>query len=172
MAYQLLQMAAVGSAHGMRREVRSLREAIVLLGSQRIRSWLSCLLMSQHGSTTEDELVSTLTRARTCELVAEQICPAHSDLAFTAGMISSFEAMLGMRLGDILGSLALDDELRAAACGEDTEVGRIVADVTDYQGGLSGAGRGGSRCGVSDMALHSAAIAALSWALDVARAVA
>ena len=171
MAYQLLQMAAVGAAHGMRREVRSLREAIVLLGSQRIRSWLSCLVVSHSGTTTEGELVSTLTRARTCELVAEQLCPARSDLAFTAGMISSFDAMLGMRLDDVLASLGLDDELRAAACGEDSEVGRIVADVVERQGGLAPAGRGGSRCGASDMALHAASLAALGWALDVARAV-
>ncbi|MHB1784125.1 MAG: EAL and HDOD domain-containing protein [Acidimicrobiales bacterium] len=171
MAYQLLQMAAVGAAHGMRREVRSLREAIVLLGTQRIRSWLSCLVMSHGGTTTEDELVSTLTRARTCELVAEQLCPARSDLAFTAGMISSFDAMLGVRLEDLLGSLALDDELRAAASGEDSEVGRIVTDVIERQGGLSPSGRGGSRCGASEMALHAAALAALGWALDVARAV-
>ncbi|MHB1975195.1 MAG: EAL and HDOD domain-containing protein [Acidimicrobiales bacterium] len=171
MAYQLLQMAAVGAAHGMRREVRSLREAIVLLGSQRIRSWLSCLLLSHSGTTTEVELVATLARARTCELVATQLCPARSDLAFTAGMISSFDAMLGVNLGDVLDSLSLDDELRAAACGEDTEVGRIVADVIERQGGLDVTGRGGSRCGASDMALHAASITALGWALDVARAV-
>ena len=171
MAYQLLQMAAVGAAHGMRREVRSLREAIVLLGAQRIRSWLSCLMMSRDGPTTEDELVATLARARTCELVAEQLCPTRSELAFTAGMISSFDAMLGVRLEDVLGSLALDDELRAAASGGDNEVGRIVADVVERQGGISPSGRGGSRCGASEMALHAAALAALGWALDVARAV-
>lgn len=166
MVYQLLQMASVGAYHGMRREVRSLREALVLLGWQRIQSWLSFLIVTSRGQTSEEELVTTLTRARMCELVALQCCPRASDLAFTAGMVSAFDILLDMRIEDVLATLPVDEELRRAVLGEDTPVGRIVADVVDCQHGHSGTA---GRSGMSEVALHGASIEALSWALEVAR---
>lgn len=165
MAYQLLQMASVGTNHGMRREVRSIREALVLLGWQRIQSWLSFLLATQSGVTTEEEVVTTLTRARMCELLAEQVCPAKTDLAFTAGMISAFDRLLDVRLDEVLESVAAAGELREAVLGGETPVGRIVADVIGCQGGAAEL----PLSGVSGVALHAASIAALGWALDVVR---
>ncbi len=166
MVYQLLQMASVGAYHGMRREVRSLREALVLLGWQRIQSWLSFLVVTSRGQTSEEELVTTLTRARMCELVARRCCPQLGDLAFTAGMVSAFDILLDMRIDDVLATLPVDEELRRAVLGEDTPVGRIVADVVDCQRGHPGAA---GRSGINEVALHGASIEALSWALEVAR---
>lgn len=164
MVYQLLQMAAIGSYHGMRREVTSVRQALVLLGWQRVQSWLSFLLATADGRANEEEVLTILVRARMCELLAQQLDPVEAELAFTAGMISAFDRMVDLDLEEILAQLTCDGSLRDAVCQARTPVGDIVADVIACQeGGTTG------RTGLSDVALHAASVDALSWALDIVR---
>ena len=40
---QLLQVASIGASRGMQRNVRSVREALVLLGSRQLQSWISLI---------------------------------------------------------------------------------------------------------------------------------
>lgn len=165
MAYQLLQMAGVGADHGFRRRVRTLREALVIVGWRQLQSWISFLLMTHKGETSEEEVVTTLTRARMCELLAGVLDPRLAGFAFTAGMLSAFDLLLGMRIEEVLISLPLDDELHDAVLGKDTsEVGKIVADVTDYQLGRP---EQAVRSELDQKVLHGASIKALAWAVDV-----
>ncbi len=166
MAYQLLQMAGVGADHGFRRRVQTLREALVIVGWRQLQSWIGFLLLTSKGETSEEEVVTALARARMSELLALEICPHLSGLAFAAGLVSSFDLLLGMRLEEILISLPLDAELHDAVLAKDTEVGRIVGDVIDSQlGNLDKA----VRAGLSEHMLLRASIKALGWALDVSR---
>jgi EAL and modified HD-GYP domain-containing signal transduction protein len=166
MAYQLLQMAGVGADHGFRRRVQTLREALVIVGWRQLQSWIGFLILTNKGETSEEEVVTTLTRARMAELLAGETCPHLSGLAFAAGMLSAFDLLLGVRLEEVLISLPLDAELQDAILAKDTEVGRIVGDVIDCQLGNTEAA---TRSSLSDGTLHKASIKALSWALEVSR---
>jgi len=163
MAYQLLQIAGVGADNGFRRPVRSIREALVLLGWRHLQSWITFLIETRRGSTTDGEAITTLTRARMCELLAQRSCPEQSDVAFAAGMLSAFDLLLEMPLDDVLAALPLDEALRDAVARRDTPVGRIVADVVDCQLGRSASA---TRAGFSDETLSATAIDALRWAID------
>ncbi len=166
LAYQLLQIAGVGADNGFRRPVRSIREALVLLGWRHLQSWITFLLETRRGSTTDDEAITTLTRARMCELLAQRSYPALADVAFAAGMLSAFDMLLDMPLDDVLATLPLDEVLRDAVARADTPVGRIVADVVDCQHGRS---QDATRSGFSEVTLSGAAIAALRWAIDASK---
>jgi len=163
MAYQLLQIAGVGADNGFRRPVRSIREALVLLGWRHLQSWITFLIETRRGSTTDGEAITTLTRARMCELLAQRSCPEQSDVAFAAGMLSAFDLLLEMPLDDVLAALPLDEALRDAVARRDTPVGRIVAVVVDCELGRSASA---SRAGFSDETLSATAIDALRWAID------
>lgn len=166
MAYQLLQMAGVGADHGFRRRVQTLREALVIVGWRQLQSWIGFLLLTNRGETSEEEVVTALSRARMAELLALEISPHLSGLAFAAGLLSSFDLLLGMRLEEILISLPLDAELHDAVLAKDTEVGRIVGDVIDCQ---LGSPDKAVRAGIGEHVLHRSSIKALGWALDVSR---
>ncbi len=166
MAYQLLQMAGVGADHGFRRRVQTLREALVIVGWRQLQSWIGFLLLTNRGETSEEEVVTALSRARMAELLALEISPHLSGLAFAAGLLSSFDLLLGMRLEDVLISLPLDAELHDAVLAKDTEVGRIVGDVIDCQ---LGSPDKAVRAGIGEHVLHRSSIKALGWALDVSR---
>jgi len=166
MAYQLLQMAGVGADHGFRRRVQTLREALVIVGWRQLQSWIGFLILTNKGETSEEEVVTTLTRARMTELLALEMYPHLSGLAFAAGMLSAFDLLLGVRLEEVLISLPLDAELHDAVLGKDTEVGRVVADVIDCQLGRP---EEATRCALDEQVLHRASIKALGWALEVSR---
>lgn len=166
MTYQLLQMAGIGADHGFRRRVQTLREALVIVGWRQLQSWIGFLILTNKGETSEEEVITTLTRARMTELLAQETYPQLTGLAFAAGMLSAFDLLLGMRLEEVLISLPLDAELQDAVLAKDTEIGRIVGDVIDCQLGKP---EEALRTGLDEQVLHKASIKALSWALEVSR---
>ena len=99
---QLLQVASIGASRGMQRSVRSVREALVLLGSRQLQSWISLILVAGGGGASQEQLTFALTRARMCELLAKSVDVSMAEMAFCAGMISSFDLLLGVSLDEIL----------------------------------------------------------------------
>ncbi|HXW33800.1 MAG TPA: EAL domain-containing protein [Acidimicrobiales bacterium] len=164
MAHQLLQIAGIGAAGGLRRTVRTLREALVLVGWRRLQSWVALLLMTDKGQASEEEMVTALVRARMSEMLAERISPDLSAVAFTAGMLSSLDVLLSVPIEEVLGSLPLDADLKVAALRGDTELGRIVADVADYQLGRAD---DAVRSGAGEERLQIASLRALTWAVEM-----
>jgi len=161
---QLLQLAGVGAAGGMRRTVQTVREALVLVGWRRLQSWLSLLLIGGKGQASEEELTTALTRARACELVAQSVDESSAPMAFTAGLVSSFDVLLGVALEDVLDELPLDEDLRRAIVQEEGPLGRLVADVKDVQVGRL---HEAVRSGFDDSILSSAALQGLMWAVEM-----
>jgi c-di-GMP-related signal transduction protein len=175
LALQLLQLASVGARSGTRREVRTIRDALVLVGARRLQSWVALLLLTQPGLTRIEDVVVALSRARMAELLATRLSPWLAGLAFTAGMVSSFDLLLGISAQDVLLALPLSDDLREAAFGDTSVVGRLVRDVIDYQNGpdyrnpTDGEGDPGAgirRSGLPDREFYSASMRALTWAVE------
>ena len=127
MMLQLLQMAGAGGLAGTRRRVRNVREAFVLIGSRRLQSWIALLVMVDRRTTSTDDVATALTRAKMSEVLALQLEAGRSSLAFTAGMLSAIDVLMGMPTEHILITLSLDDELQDAAFGEQSATGRLVA---------------------------------------------
>jgi c-di-GMP-related signal transduction protein len=169
MTLQLLQLASVGAAKGMRRTVRTLREALVLVGWRRLQSWVCLLLIGGKGQASQEEMTSALTRARMCELLARSSDPALAETAFIAGMLSSFGTLLHMPLEDVLADLPLDADLRDALLRGEGTLGRIVADAADF---LLGRPLEATRSGLEDAVVSSAALDALLWSVETTAALA
>ncbi len=164
MTYQLIRLAGEGAMHGLRRPIGSLHEALVLVGSRTMQNWIALLLLVHHGEAVPQDVVTVLSRARMAELLADGAVPGESELAFTAGMLSAFDLLLGVPIEQVLQALPLDTLLRDAAFGETSEVGKLVRDVVDHE---SGRRQISARSGVSRVDLDDAAMRALAWAVQV-----
>ena len=167
MTLQLLQLASVGAGKGMRRTVRTLREALVIVGWRRLQSWVCLLLIGGKGQATQEEMTSALTRARMCELLAQSSDPSLSESAFIAGMLSSFDTLLDMPLEEVLRDLPLDPGLRGALLDGEGPLGHIVGDVADF---LLGRPHEAVRSGLEDAVVSTAAIEALMWSVETTSA--
>jgi len=135
LVHQLIELASIGGAHGTKREVRTVREAGVIAGTARLRSWAALLMLVERGTGYDEKMSTALVRSKMCEILAAPYGTELASLAFTAGMVSSFDLLLDAPLSELLGTFSLADELvEAATCG-DSPAGEIVADTIDYQFG-------------------------------------
>ncbi len=137
---QVLQLASMGAHHGLRREVHTVREALVLLGTLRIRQWVALTLLSGRPGAGPDGLATALIRARTCELLALRRGLEDSEFAFTAGLLSALDLLLGAPLDQIAETLEVPESVAAAAFRHESTVGALVAEVSDFQAGIVAAG--------------------------------
>lgn len=151
---QVLEIAAIGELGAMRRSVRSIRDALVLLGTQRLRSWVTLLLLRSTRATTADQIVSVLLRARACELLAD---PDDAAFAFTAGMVSALDRFLSVTAEELEEVLPLDTALMQAAFHGEGEVGGIVRRVIRHEAD-----------GHADVEMHAIVVRALDWAMQSA----
>lgn len=166
-AHQLLQLAGIGAVGETRRHVRTIREALVLVGWRRLQSWIVLLLIAGKGRVSREGITTTLTRARMCELAAAAVDPSLSAMAFTAGMVASFDVLLGVPIGHVLESLPLGEGLRAAILHGDGPLGRVLTDVTRY---LEDRPDRTVHTSLDDTVLSELAIASLTWAVETTAA--
>jgi c-di-GMP phosphodiesterase len=164
LSLQLLHMAGIGACGGMRRTVSTVREALVLVGWRRLQAWVSMLLLSGGKGISEESMTTALVRARMCELLGWQIEGGRTEMAFTAGMLSGLDVLLGLPLADVLRDLPLADDVRGAVLHHEGPVGSLVADVIDYQLGRPDSA---TRAGLSDTSMQSACFDALAWGIEM-----
>ena len=140
---QVLQMASVGSHLGMRRQVRTVREALVLLGSTRIRQWVALTILSGQPGRSPDGLATALVRARMTELLARARGIETPEFAFTAGLLSALDLLLSADLDELGDTMDLDDDVKDAAFRRTGPIGALVAEVVRYQECLESGSRAG-----------------------------
>ncbi|MGA7907470.1 MAG: HDOD domain-containing protein, partial [Candidatus Sulfotelmatobacter sp.] len=91
-----------------RNEVRSVRNALAILGESEVRRWVRLVATVGAGQDKPSDLVlCALVRARFGELLAPHIDHGDSDL-FLLGLISLIDAMLDMSMADVLKKIPLD----------------------------------------------------------------
>jgi EAL and modified HD-GYP domain-containing signal transduction protein len=169
LAHQLMGLAGVGAAGGLRRTVRTVREALVLVGWRRLQSWVALLMLAGAGTPSHpEEITVALVRARACELVAASVAPSASDMAFAAGMLSAFDLLLHVPLTEALAGLPLDPVLSAAVLERQGTLGAVVSDVEDRQFGRTATAL---RSGVDEGGLQRALFEALVWSVGATEAV-
>jgi len=98
---------------GLSLPVVSIRHALNLLGEQESVRWIrmaSTLVMGEEKSS--DLVLSSLVRARFCELIAPRVENCRFDL-FLMGMLSLMDALLGMPIGMVIKELCLDPDIKA-----------------------------------------------------------
>ena len=130
---QILHEASLGAGGGLRREVHTVRGALVLMGTVRIRQWAALTVLGRQVSNSRtDALATSLVRARMCELLAPTRGIDRA-FAFTAGLLSGLDRLLGVELSEVEERVDVDDKLAGAAFRREGALGELVGLVTDYQ---------------------------------------
>jgi len=97
--------------------IHSVRHALSLLGEDEVRRWLRLVAMVGAGQNKTSALVlSSLTRARFCELLGPAVQRGGSDL-FLMGLLSLMDAILEMPMASLLESISPDQETKEVLLG-------------------------------------------------------
>jgi c-di-GMP-related signal transduction protein len=136
LSYKLLRYIN-SVAFGVRREVTTVRQALLLLGEMGIKKWFSVIILSDMGMDKPSEVVVTsVARARFCEFLAERgpLRERRND-AFLMGLFSLMDVIVGRPLAEVLADLPVAADLKAALLGEQNALREIFETVTAYENG-------------------------------------
>lgn len=163
LSYRLLTY--LNSAYfNLPRRVGSVREALVLLGTQAVRRWATLIVLSDVRDTPHELTVTALVRARLCELIAREHA-AHDpqvepEAFFTVGLFSVVDAIARAPLSELIDALPLSDDARAALVQQRGPMGDALAATIAYErGDLETVARRLPGVPVSDLYLR-----AVAWA--------
>ena len=111
---------------GLSRRLDSVREAVVYVGRDLIRRWVTVSVMSGVDDKPMQLLVLALSRARFMELLAIEEEREDCDAYFTVGLFSMLDAFLNAEMRDVLEPLSLSPELEDAICSHAGEKGDVL----------------------------------------------
>lgn len=137
LSYRVVRAANSASA-GLPRAVSSVRDALVLLGLDRLRAWVVLMSLSDEGSAPSESLRAALARARFCELLVASGASgsaASASTAFMTGMLSTLDVLLGCPLDVALERLPLEEAVRAALLRREGGLGGVLDAVVAYERG-------------------------------------
>jgi len=96
------------AAFSSRREITSLQHAVSMLGLRQVKSWATLLSLSNMADKPNALSVLAMTRAKMCQLLAENFAMASEiDAYFTTGLLSNLDAFFDMSLEEIIASMPL-----------------------------------------------------------------
>ncbi len=156
------------SFFALRRKIESLHQALVLLGLDNVRNWISLIALSGIDGKPAYMLNETILRAKMAELLATAAGRQAPEKYFTVGLFSSLERLLDMPMTEILKDLPLSTELQQALLGHEGDLGAVLKCVLAYERGDFDAV---SYAGLPDARIRQAYLESLSWAMETMQAI-
>lgn len=131
LSYKLLQL--VNSAFYRRAQaIESLHQAVMMLGLDRIRSWVTLINMGQLSDKPGELQREALTRAFFCEHLAAERPGLTAQAGFTVGLLSVLDAWLDRPMHQIVEQLPFTEDVRAALTRREGPLGAILGIAVDY----------------------------------------
>ena len=169
LSYRLLRYLN-SPAFGLRSEIRSLRQAISLLGEEYIRRWAALLSTMMLASDKPAELlITSLTRARFCELLCARLARKQdpSDF-FLLGLFSLIDTILDRPMEEILRGIDLAVEIKVSLLGghnlhRDVYEGVLAMERADW----SALALSAAKLGLEDQFVAACYLESVEWANEV-----
>ena len=116
LTYKLLRY--LNKANGqLEKEIESIRHALIYLGEDEVKKYLSLLLVANLTSDGNNEVITrSLHRAKFCELLLAKMCKQglNDSKAFLTGMMSKIDVLLGHELDHVLQLIPLHPDIKTA----------------------------------------------------------
>lgn len=132
LTFKLLQ-SVNSSAIGLRRKVESIRQAIMLLGFDRLRMLASLISLSSFNDAPQAMMITALIRAKMCELLGVDLKREDASSFYLVGLFSMLEVLLCRPLAEIIPSLHLTREMETAILDHEGTLGQTLECVVDVE---------------------------------------
>ncbi len=134
LSYKLLRYSN-SAAFKRRAEISTIKQALVVLGAEELKKFLSMLFTAQVASEKPPELMRlSLTRARFAEMLAKTHAQVKdTGMAFLTGMLSLIDGILDQEMHSVLERLPLSVEIKEAILEQKGLLAEYLALVTHYE---------------------------------------
>lgn len=135
LAFSLMKL--VNSAYfALRNQVRSVQQALVILGIGQLKQWIYLLSFRDESDGTQEELIRiSFLRANFCMELAKLVenLPISLNEAYLMGMFSTLGLMMDVPLENVLNDLPLSQEVKLALTNSEGVCGDLYQLVLSYQ---------------------------------------
>jgi EAL and modified HD-GYP domain-containing signal transduction protein len=167
LVYKLLRIVNAASVGG--RGISSIPHAVRLVGRDTLHRWLAVILVAslgRPGEVSQEVALTAMTRARMCELLANNASPGGAAAsAFIVGLLSLLDVLLEVPMEKILMRLELNDDVRGALLRRGGPLAPSLKLVEAYEGANWETALGlANQTAVPEEILPSLYTDALNWA--------
>jgi len=134
LAVQVLRTVNCAS-HNLRHEIVSMRQAVVLLGLNRLRNLVTVLVLDNDDPCNMLLLPQALTRATMCSQLAARDCKKNKEPAFMVGLLSMANVLLGQKLELLCDRLPLAPSIKQALLAHEGPLGKTLHLVKAFEEG-------------------------------------
>ncbi|MGF1694712.1 EAL domain-containing protein [Vibrio kyushuensis] len=133
LSYKLLTF--VNSSSTVSTKIGSFKQALVYLGAEKLRKFISLVAIASTQESKPDYLYGlSVQRARFCELIYTQHQTNISEgNAFLTGMFSLLDSLLDQPLEDLVSEMPIEEEVKEALSHESGVLGQTLALVKAYE---------------------------------------
>lgn len=132
LSYRILRLAN-SATYYTGHTIDTLLTAINKLGLQKIRDWISLLLISSFDDVSAAQIERTLIRAKMCQVLAQQKYRSKTSQAYTVGMLSNLDNLFNQPLESLLKQIPLMQNLTDALLQHKGDLGYLLTLVMQYE---------------------------------------
>jgi EAL and modified HD-GYP domain-containing signal transduction protein len=129
LSYKLLKLIN-SPEFRLTQKIKSIRQAVVLLGFVEINKWMSVIAVrgttGSHNEFSKEIVSISLTRAKTCELFSQLKEAVPTSAYFIVGLYSLMDTLLNMSMEKVLSTLPLDEKICDALLGKENHLRDIL----------------------------------------------
>lgn len=134
LSYKLL--SCVNSAYfNLPRELKTLQQAAIFFGVARIRNWVYAMSLSAMDDNSPELLKQALLRARMCELLARNLRGDLREMAFTMGLFSLLDTLMGVSMAQVLEHVPVAEAVRQALVNREGPLAQVLEQVHAWESG-------------------------------------
>jgi c-di-GMP phosphodiesterase len=134
LSYKLLRLVNSGY-FSMAHNIKSIQQAISLIGMQQLRSWMTLLMMATVDDKPHELTTIGLQRAKMCDMLARNFGESQSDSYFLIGLLSVLDAIMDIPMEQVVETLSLAPEIAGALTSRSGKCGLILTGVVATETG-------------------------------------
>lgn len=141
LSYKLL--ACVNSAYfALPCRIKSVEQAAIFFGMSRMRNWIATLTLSGMSDRPPELLRAALIRAQMCEQLAQGLSQTQREMAFTTGLFSLLDSLMGVSMDFVLKHVPLDPAIGEALLAGQGPFAPLLEQVLRWEAGKMRGGMG------------------------------
>ena len=122
------------SAFSFDNKIKSIKQAIMILGREELNKWITVAAMSEMESANSEEMTrSNIIRGKFCENIAKKINFEHSSECFMAGLFSNLDKYMQKHMDKVVSELPISDLVKEALTKRNNIVGYILTLAESYE---------------------------------------
>lgn len=138
LSYKLLRLIN-SAAFGLRCEIKSIKQALVILGIEEMKMWINLIVIKKLSEDEPKEIMRTsLMRAKTAEKLGEQLSKEaniNKSELFMMGLFSLLDTLMHRNLNTLIEELPISKKVKAAIIGEKGLYRDILQLIISYEEG-------------------------------------